>query len=457
MRTEKDSLGEMEVPDDVYYGIHTARSLKNFNISGEMFPVEIVYNIARIKVACARANSALGILGPEKADVIESACMRILRGDHDNEFCIDVFQAGSGTSTNMNVNEVIANIACEILEGKRGDKSILHPNDHVNVGESTNNIIPTAIRMTAVELSHALLASLKNLHSELKKKESEFSDIIKSGRTHLQDAVPVTLGQEFGAYARAVEKAIVRIAEARQHLYELGIGGNAIGTGVNTKKEFRQLIVQELQTITGENYSVAKNGIELTQFLTDIAQFSGALRLLSIDMLKTVNDFRLLASGPNTGFAEILLPAVEPGSSIMPGKINPSICEAANMACMQVLGYDYATATACAAGQLELNTHMPLVGYNIVKSLHILQRTCDALADKCVNGISANKGVCMQHFEASGGLPTILNPLLGYDKVAELVKESLREKKSLRQLVLEKNIVSEEEFEKLLRQSTGPI
>jgi aspartate ammonia-lyase len=324
------------------------------------------------------------------------------------------------------------------------------------MGQSTNNVFPSAIRVAAVELSGSLFQSLENLIRGLDAKATEFSNVWKTGRTHLQDAVPVTLGQEFSAWANALRKAERRIAFACMNLHELGIGGNAIGTGVNTPSAFRGEIIKALNQATGQQYRTAENGIEITQFLSDMGAFSGALKMLALDINKIVNDLRLLASGPNTGLGEILLPPVEPGSSIMPGKINPSICEAVNMACLQVVGNDAAVSMGCAAGQLELNTHMPLVGANIVKSLRILIKVCHALDKKCVRGITACETVCKNYFERSAGLPTILNPAFGYDRVADLVKESLKTGKTLAELVREKNLMPEAEFAALLAQSNGP-
>lgn len=443
------------MPDDALYGIHTARSIANFNSAGEPLPTEIIYAMVKLKQACAAANAELGLLELKKAVAIADACGDVLSGKYDDQFPIDVFQAGSGTSSNMNVNEVLANIAGKELGGELGDRTV-HPNDDVNKGQSTNNIFPSAIRVAAVELTGPLLAALDELFEGLESKAEEFSKVRKSGRTHLQDAVPVTLGQEFAAWAQALRKAERRIAFACMNLLELGVGGNAVGTGVNTPAAFRPQIISALNQATGQEYKVADNGIEITQFLTDMAAFSSALKMLAMDLNKIVNDLRLISSGPNTGIGEINLPAVEPGSSIMPGKINPSICEAANMACMQVIGNDAAVAAACAAGQLELNTHMPVTGTNIVKSLKILIRTCIALNDKCVSGITANEDVCRSNFERSAGLPTILNPVLGYDQVAVLVKESLRSGKTLAELVREKELLSDGEFSTLLTNSTGP-
>ena len=455
-RIEKDSLGRKDVPDAAYFGIHTARSVENFQISGERVPLEIIRGMVTLKWACARANAKLGTLSAKRAGAIAKACKRILAGELADHFPVDVFQAGSGTSSNMNVNEVVANVAAEALGGKRGDRSVVHPNDDVNQGQSTNSIFPSAIKIAAVELSAALLGSLKKLATAFRAKGGEFKDVLKSGRTHLQDAVPITLGQEFSAYGCALGKAARRIETARAKLRALSVGGNAIGTGINTKREFRALVIRQLNELTGERYETAENGIEAIQFLTDLAEMSAALKLLALDLQKICNDLRLLASGPNTGFGEIELPAVEPGSSIMPGKINPSICEAANMACMQVQGNDHAVALACGAGQLELNTHMPVIGLNLVKSIRLLDRACAMLAERCVAGITANRDVCARHFETSAGLATVLNPKLGYDRVAELVKESRRRGKTLRQLVVEKKIMSETALDGILKRSTGP-
>jgi aspartate ammonia-lyase len=455
-RLEKDSLGTLEVPEEAYYGVHTCRSLRNFDAAGEPLPLELIRGMVKMKWACALANRELGLLDEKKTGAIVEACRRILAGEFDAQFPIDVFHAGSGTSSNMNVNEVIANIATEALGGRRGDRGLIHPNDDVNKGQSTNNIFPSGIRVACVDLCDPLMAAVGGLIADLEAKAKEFADVIKTGRTHLQDAVPVTLGQEFAAWAHAVRKGTARAMLSRNRLLEVGEGGNAIGTGVNTKAAFRPLIAKHLAALTGKEYRPAEDGIEITQFLTDMADFSGAVRLIAVDVNKIANDLRLLASGPNTGLAEIVLPTVEPGSSIMPGKINPSICEATNMACLQAMGHDHAVQLAAMAGQLELNTHMPVTGYNLVRALGILARACRMFAEKCIRGIQANRETCYKYFETSGGLGTILNPMLGYDRVAELVKESLRTKKTVRQLVVEKSILTEADFDRLVKTSTGP-
>jgi len=456
MRTERDSMGETAVPDEALYGAHTSRSLRNFDAAGEPVPLEIVRAIVQLKWACARANLELGVLDPARGEAIICACEAVLGGACDDAFPVDVFQAGSGTSTNMNVNEVLANLASEDLGGRRGERGRVHPNDDVNRGQSTNNVFPSAIRMACVELGEGLDAETARFEAALRGRAKAFAAVIKSGRTHLQDAVPVTLGQEFAAWARAVEKARERARAARENLLEIGIGGNAVGTGLNTKRAFRPAIVRALGEITGRAYRVPADGLEITQSLTDLAQMSAALRLLAADINRIANDLRLLASGPNTGFDEIALPAVEPGSSIMPGKINPSICEAANMACLYVMGLDHAVALACGAGQLELNTHMPLVGWNLVRMFHALRRTLAMFGDRCIAGIRAREDVCRRHFERSAGLPTVLNPRLGYDRVAELVKDARARGLSLRELVIEKKLLPPDELDALLRRSTGP-
>jgi len=455
MRTEQDSLGKLNVTDEALYGIHTARSIENFSTAGEPLPIELVYAMVQLKQACAGANAELGLLDAKKAVAIAGACGDVLSGKFDDQFPIDTFQAGSGTSSNMSVNEVLANLAGAELGGTLGDRTV-HPNDDVNKGQSTNNIFPSAIRVAAVELCGGLLQAQEKLFQALEKKSEEFSKVWKTGRTHLQDAVPMTLGQEFAAWAQALCKAEKRVAFACMNLLELGVGGNAIGTGVNTPAAFPGKIIDALNQATGNPFRTADNGIEITQFLSDLGAFSSALKSLALDLNKIANDLRLLSSGPNAGLGEINLPAVEPGSSIMPGKINPSICEATNMACLQVVGNDAAVSAGCGAGQLELNTHMPLVGSNIVKSLKILTQVCAALAEKCVCGITANEAVCKNYFERSAGLPTILNPVLGYEKVADLVKESLKTGKTLAKLVREKKLMPEKEFEALLARSNGP-
>ena len=455
-RIETDSLGSRAVPADALYGAQTSRSIENFRLSGAPLPIEIVHGMAWLKLACARANARLGLLPADKEKAIVAACRAVLSGAHDREFPIDLYQAGSGTSSHMNLNEVVANLANEALGGARGAKAPVHPNDDVNMGQSTNNCFPSGAKIAVLGQTLLLLDAFAALEKTLRAKAAEFAGILKTGRTHLQDAVPVTLGQEFGAYARAVHLAAARIRDAAARLRELGIGGNAVGTGINTKPAFRAEILLALNEETGGAFHPAEDGVHLTQFMTDFAHVSAAFRSCALDLQQIANNLRLLASGPLTGLGEIRLPPVEPGSSIMPGKINPSICEAVNMVCMQVQGLDHAVVLACGAGQLELNTHMPLIGANALQAAKLLSAAARALAEKCVAGIAADEEACRRNLERSAGLPTLLNPRLGYDRVARLVQEALASGQTLRELVLAKNLLTAAEYEALLASSTGP-
>lgn len=454
-RTETDSLGSKEIPSEARYGIHTARSLEHFHVAGEPLPRELIYGMVKLKRACAAAHAALGDLPAEKAEAIRAAGAEALEGRWDDQFPIDLYQAGSGTSSNMNVNEVLAGLASEKLGGARGDRRTVHPNDDVNRGQSTNNIFPSAIRMACVEGHRPVREALRGAAGALRERAGPYRHVVKAARTHLQDAVPITYGGVFGAWARALEKDGDQLCRAAEVLRELGVGGNAVGTGINTRPAFRGTVIEKLNADTGETYRPAEDGIERTQFMTDIAAFSGALRGAALDLQKIANDLRLLSSGPNTGLGELRLPAVEPGSSIMPGKINPSICEAVNMACFMVLGYDHALAAACGAGQLELNTHMPLIGACAIKMMQLIERSARMLTEWCLTGLEVNVEVCARHAERSAGLATVLNPELGYDRVAELVKESLASGKTLRELVAGKDILSEEALDRLLREAVS--
>ncbi len=455
-RVETDSLGPRHVPADALYGAQTSRSIDNFRLSGTPLPIEIIHGMALLKLACALANSRLGLLPPAKATAIVAACRAVLSGAHDREFPVDLYQAGSGTSSHMNLNEVLANLANEALGGKRGAKAPVHPNDDVNMGQSTNNCFPSGAKIAALGQATLLVDALGALEKALRAKAAEFAPILKTGRTHLQDAVPVTLGQEFAAYARAVALAAERVRAAADRLRELGSGGNAVGTGVNTKPAFRAEIMKALNEETGGDFRPAEDGLHLTQFMTDFAHVSAAFRSAALDLQQIANNLRLLASGPRTGFGEIRLPPVEPGSSIMPGKINPSICEAVNMVCMQVQGLDHAIALACGAGQLELNTHMPLIGANALHAAKLLSAAARALAEKCIAGIVADAEACRRHLDRGAALATLLNPRLGYDRVAQLVQESLAIGLTLRELVVEKKLLSPAEYDALVASSTAP-
>lgn len=455
-RTETDALGSREIPADALYGIHTLRSIENFSIAQQRMPLSIIYGMTHLKRACARANAELGLLSDEKRDAIVAACGDILAGAHGEAFCIDIFQAGSGTSSHMNLNEVIANLANQRLGAPLGAKSPIHPNDDVNKGQSTNDVFPSGAKLAILDTCRGLQESLSTLTLALRRKEQEFSGILKAGRTHLQDAVPITLGQEFGAWAQATEHTNQELEPSLHRLKELAIGGNAVGTGVNTPAAFQTKVIHHLNSEHTEAFFPTKDNICLTQFMTDFSRVSASLRAVAMDLQIICNDLRLLSSGPHTGLDEIRLPPVEPGSSIMPGKINPSICEAVNMACMHVQGLDMAVSLACGAGQLELNTHMPIIAVDTLHSAELLSRACIALAQKCIPGISAQPDNCRANLERSAGLPTILSPQLGYDRVAALVKESVATKRTIKELILEKQILTEAEYDILLQSATGP-
>ena len=448
-RIEKDSLGELEVPEEAYYGVQTARAIENFRISPWRFQNEFVRSLAWIKAAAARTNYELGLLDEQRARAIEQVALDIARGAHQDQFVIDVFQAGAGTSFHMNINEVIANRVCEILGSKKGDHKLVNPNDHVNMGQSTNDVIPTAIRLTALSLSLPLLEALEKLQDSFESKSKEFDTVIKSGRTHLQDAVPLRLGQEFGGYAAAIGKAKEQVSLVSTGLQELGIGGSAVGTGLNTHPDYRKKVVLKLEEITGFSLRTADNYFEAMQSMACFTAMSAVLRNLAIECIRIANDLRLLASGPNTGFNEIQLPAVQPGSSIMPGKVNPVMAEMLNMVCFQVIGADACISMASQAGQLELNVMMPVIGYNLFLSLSILTNALNAFREKCVQGIVANTEVCRKYAENTLALATVLNPYIGYLKAAEVVKESLKTGRTIKEVVLEKGLLTEQQWNEI--------
>jgi len=448
-RTDKDSLGELQVPAAAYYGIHTTRSAANFPISGYTVPAEQVRAMAYIKLACARANMDLGQLQKKKGAAIVKACREVIAGGLDGQFPVDIFSSGSGTSSNMNVNEVIASRAEELLGGARGAKKLVHPNDHVNMGQSTNNVFPSSIRVAALPKARALAVTIKKFAATLRRKARQFDKVIKPGRTHLQDAVPVRLGQVFAAFAYSMEKDAARLGEKLRFLRELGVGGNAVGTGINTHPKFRGLIIRHLNRETGEKFSVTPNGVEATHSTTDLADLSTALNTLAIDVHRICNDLRLLSSGPKTGLNEINLPPVEPGSSIMPGKVNPSVCEAVNMVCLKVFGNHQTVFMAAQAAQLELNTTMPVTGYALLESLRILDAGLRTLDETCVAGITANRKRCEWYAMQSPSLATFLNPVIGYDKASELAKQAVLEDKTIPEVALEKKILSSGQLKKV--------
>lgn len=458
MRTEKDSLGEQEIPANAYYGIQTHRALQNFPISGIRPMPRYVDATVHIKKAAAVVNRDLGLLESGIAAAIIRASDEVLAGGLREWFLVDVYQAGAGTSHNMNVNEVLANRALEILGKSKGEYRLVHPNDHVNMSQSTNDVCPTAIRLGALLESRSLTSALKHLGKALADKAREFDAVIKSGRTHLMDAVPVRLGQEFGAYAANMQKHGEALERGLEQLKELGIGGTATGTGLNAHPEYRKRMVAQLSGQFGQEFRMAGDYFEAMQSLRPMVEFSGALRNCAQDLSRIANDMRLMGSGPKTGLAEIQLPAVQPGSSIMPGKVNPSMAEMLNMVCYQVLGYDTALVFAAQAGQLELNVMMPLVAYNLLHGMSILTNAVHAFTERCVEGLKANPERCRYYAENSTSIVTVLNPHIGYAAAAEIAKEYLSSGRSIRELVLEKKLLTSDQADKVfdLRGMTEP-
>ena len=474
-RTERDSLGEMTVPAEALYGASTARAVENFPISGLRQDNAFLWATLAIKKVAAQVNRDLGQFrlfqqreaqafhGRDPDDVanaIMQAASEIMDdltqqngAQYGKHFVVDVYQAGAGTSHNMNVNEVLANRAIELLGGQRGDRVLADPNDHVNMGQSTNDVIPTAMRLSALRLLQQLEPALTRLEAAFETKAAEFADIVKSGRTHLQDAVPMRLGQEFGAWAITMRKARKRLQIAGLELEELGIGGNAVGTGINTPPDFAQRMAEGLASETHLPVKPGENLVELCQNTDAFVSVSAALRTLALDLTRIVNDIRLLSSGPNTGLAEIALPAVQPGSSIMPGKVNPSIPEMLNMVCFQVIGNDATIAVACQAGQLELNVMMPVMAYNLNQSLVILTNAINIFTTRCVAGITANPARCRMYLENSLGLATTLNPLIGYINAARVVKRAQAEGVSIAHIVLEEGLLSQDAFDAMIAEA----
>jgi aspartate ammonia-lyase len=449
-RVERDPLGEKEVPASALYGIQTLRAAENFPVSGLRPLPAFVDAVVWIKRSAAVTHKETGRLEPRLADAIVRAADEVLTGQHRDQFIVDVYQAGAGTSHNMNVNEVLANRANEILGGKRGTYSPVHPNDHVNMAQSTNDVIPTAMRLaTLATLPHALVA-LEQLAHSLLAKGVAFDDIIKSGRTHLQDATPIRLGQEFTAYSHTVQRHRDKLAQAADWLREMNIGGTAVGTGINAEPEYPRLMVGHLQQVSGLELREGRDRIQLMQSMGDIATFSGALRAYVLDLNKIANDIRLLASGPRTGLAEIVLPAVQPGSSIMPGKVNPSIAEMVNQVCYQALGLDLTVAIAAEAGQLELNVMMPVITHNLVFALTIVGNASRIFAERCVDGIEADAAQCAYWLERSPALVTALAPKIGYAEAAKLAKEAVATGLTVKQLLEKKQLLPKEELDEVL-------
>ncbi len=450
-RTEKDSMGERKIPETVYYGIQTLRAVENFPISGIKPLPTYVDACVLIKKATAIANGQLGCIPQEISHAIVQATDEVLNGKFRDQFVVDIYQAGAGTSHHMNVNEVLANRALEILGDEKGNYKRVSPNDHVNYGQSTNDVIPTAIRIGALlALEHTLYPALSDAVAALDNKADEFQDVVKSGRTHLQDAVPVRLGESFRAWAQILSEHMNRIERASEDLTTLGLGGSAAGTGLNTHPQYRQRVAQILSELIGQPLQPASHLMAAMQSMAPFVSVSGSLRNLAQDCVKISQDLRLMDSGPKTGFKEIQLPPVQPGSSIMPGKYNPVMAEMTSMVCFQVMGYDNAIALAAQAGQLELNVMMPLIAYDLIHSIEILGNTLSALTKRCIEGITANRDRCLAYAEGSLALVTALNPHIGYLNAAAVAKESLETGKSLRQIVLERELMSPDDLAKVL-------
>ena len=450
MRMEKDSLGEKEIPEDAYYGVQTQRAMENFPVSGIRAHPTMIRATVLIKKAAAKVNMNLGMLEKKKGEAILKAAEEILKEKLQNQFVVDVFQAGAGTSHNMNTNEVIANRGIEILGGKKGDYSSIHPNDDVNMSQSTNDVIPTAIRLAGLDLLSQFLPNLERLKEAFLDKGRAFDGIVKSGRTHLQDAVPVRLGQEFGAYGKMMESHSRRIANAMEELKVLGIGGTAAGTGMNAHPEYPQRMVEFLSKETGFELKEAEDRFEAMQSMAPFVAVSSALKNLAVDLTKIANDLRLMDSGPRTGLSEIHLPPVQPGSSIMPGKVNPVMAEMLNMVCFYVIGQDLTITLASQAGQLELNVMMPLIAFSLLHSIEVLKNGVKAFTERCVSGITADEERCREYAERSVALATALNSTIGYQKAAEAVKEAIAKGKPLRRVIEEKKILSSEDLKKVL-------
>jgi fumarate hydratase class II len=449
-RIERDSMGEVRVPKSAYYGAQTQRAVENFPISGVGFPPTFIHTLGLVKYAAATANEALGLLNSRIATAIRDAAREVMEGKHDKEFVVDIFQTGSGTSTNMNANEVIANRALELIGRSRGGKDI-HPNDHVNMGQSSNDVIPTAIHVAALEaISKSLVPALTRLHDALKQKAGAFDKIVKIGRTHLNDATPIRLGQEFGGYARQIELAVERIEAASKGLQELALGGTAVGTGINTHPQFASRAIKVISEETGLPFREAENHFEAQAARDASVHVSGALKTVAVSLIKIANDIRWLASGPRCAIGEIGLPDTQPGSSIMPGKVNPVVCESVIQVAAHVIGCD-TTITICGqTGNFELNVTMPIVTLKLLEAIEFTANAVNALTDKCVIGIEANEARCRELVEHSLAMVTALAPLIGYDAAAEIAHEALASGKTIRQVAQLKEVLPGEQLESAL-------
>jgi len=449
-RTESDSMGSMQVPQDALYGAQTARALQNFPVSGRPLPPPFIHALGQIKQQAARINAELGLLDPKLAEAIANAAAEVASGRLDSEFPVDIYQTGSGTSSNMNANEVIANRACQLLGEPLGSQQV-HPNDHVNLGQSSNDVIPTALHLAlANEISDRLLPALERLQQRLGEKAGQFDDIIKIGRTHLQDATPVTLGQVFSGYARQVEQANERLQTALTGLQELPLGGTAVGTGLNTDLRFASLVIAELSRVTGLPLHEAENHFEAQGARDAAVAASGALKACAVALFKIANDIRLLGSGPRCGFGELQLPAVQPGSSIMPGKVNPVMAESLIQVCAQVIGNDAAITLGGLSGNFELNAMLPLLAVNLLDSCRLLANAGELFADRCIAGLTADRQRCAGLVDQSLAMVTVLAPVIGYDKAAELAKQAWQGGQTIRELCMQRELLPAAELDRLL-------
>ncbi|CAB1063646.1 Fumarate hydratase class II (EC [Olavius sp. associated proteobacterium Delta 1] len=455
-REEKDSMGSVQVPADAYYGSQTQRAVENFPISGLHFPSEFIHALALVKKCAVRINDTLGLLDTRLAPAVAHAAQDVMDGRFDDQFVVDVFQTGSGTSSNMNMNEVVASRANEILTGTKGGRSPVHPNDHVNMGQSSNDIIPSVIHIAALALIKSrLIPSLESLKIVLAEKANEFKDIQKLGRTHLQDAVPLTLGQEFSGYARQIELGIERIRAVEPRLAELALGGTAVGSGLNAHPDFAKRVIALISEQTGLPFCEAVNHFEAQAAQDAAVETSGALKTLAVGLVKIANDIRWLASGPRSGIGEITIPPLQPGSSIMPGKVNPVIPEAVIQVAAQVVGNDATITMGGQAGNFELNVMLPVIVYNLLQSISILAAVTQAFSDKCIAGISANREACAAYIEKSLALVTGLVPKIGYDQAAAIAKKAYETGKTIRQVAMEESILPENELNDLLDGKLG--
>lgn len=448
-RKEIDPLGEKLIPKDAYFGIQTLRATENFPVSGIKAPIVFINAYVLVKKAAATANMQLGCLDGEQGKAIIRACDEVLAGKLIDQFVVDVFQAGAGTSFNMNVNEVLANRALEILGKEKGDYKTVSPNDHVNMGQSTNDTFPTALNVSILAALQPLLKVLDELADSFGELGRKYASVLKSGRTHLQDAVPVTIGQEFSAYSSAVTNACLELRERQENLYGVALGGTAVGTGANAHPKYKRLATSELAKLTGFPFKPAENTFEALQSQRATQTVSSALKELALELIRVANDLRLLASGPTTGFNEIVLPPVQPGSSIMPGKVNPVMAECLDMVSFQVVGNDAAVSYAVQAGQMELNVMTPIIMYNMLFSIQILSNFIPAFTKKCVQGITVNEAQCSQYLEKNPSLATLLSPYVGYLEAAKIAKQAQAENRSVKEIVLEKKLLKPEEIDKI--------